>query len=325
MEEFEIILDGVYGLGLNYQDYVSDLAEANGKDIRHRMNTPGGDVAEATAMRNALEGYMKKYPDAKISFEVDGWVQSSATYHMAVSGATVSVNPDTLYMYHNPSSVAFGDHAAMEKQMNFLRDITNIYAQSYAARSGKSVKDTQAEMDAETYYIGQSIVDAGFADVVEGESDGAAMQAIPVVVEMGRKRFQEAVGMLAASAYGQAQIKTNPETVKNNKQETPTMSDKKENETQTPDVSGETARAEAWMAATEANPKLKTALSEKFKSGAGVEFFNGVVAAAEMTVASVSHEEATADDPGELTPAEPKKVVGQSSKTVGMTGEMAEV
>lgn len=325
MEDFEILLDGVYGLDINYQEYTTRLLEANGRNIRHRVNTPGGDVAEATAMRNALDGYMKKYPNAKITFAVDGWVQSAGTYHMAIEGAEVSVNHDTLFMYHNPSSMAFGDYKAMASQMEFLRDMASVYAKSYAARSGKSLEDVQTEMDAETFFIGQAIVDAGFADTVEGEQDAASTHAESVVVEMGRKRIRQTIGRLAAAAYGQT-IQTQPVTANDNiEQETPTMSDKKTDETQVPDVSGETARAEAWMAAIEVNPKLKAALAAKFKEGAPTEFFNGVVAVAEMSAAAQSHADAANDDPGEVSPKEPEINDAKTSRTAGMTGETAEV
>lgn len=331
MDDFEIFLDGVYGLEITYQDYVAQLSKAAGKDILHRMNTPGGDVAEATAMRNALEGYMKKYPDAKIAFAVEGWVQSAGTYHASVKGATVTVSPDSLFMYHNPQSVAFGDHVAMEQKMNFLRDMAGVYAQAYSARSGKSIEDTHTEMDAETYFIGQSIVDAGFADAVEGEAPEETMRAESVVVALGRERFKQTIGRLAAAAYGAKQTNElrpgTPVVDDNNTTGDTEMSEKNKTETVKLDVSMETKRAQAWMDATRAEPNMAAALKQKFVDGASAEFFSGIVAAAEMRAASESETAAAGEtqEIGEVNTGEQNVTMSANPKTPGATGETAEV
>ena len=103
------------------------------------------------------------------------------------------------------------------------------------------------------------------------------------------------------------------------------MSEPKTTETQKPDVSGETARAEAWMVAVEANPALKAVLAAKFKEGASVEFFQGVAAAVEMTAAAKSHAVAQKENVGEITTKEIETKTDEPVMSAGMTGEVLEV
>jgi len=328
MEDFEIILDGDFGFEITYANYVRMLADANGRKLHHKINSSGGDVTEMTAMRNALETYLRKY-NTTATMEVVGWVQSAATYFMMVPGVRVIVNADSLFMYHNPASVAVGDHRAMAKKTAFLSDLADVYAKSYAVRSGKAIEQVRTEMDAETYFIGQAIVDNGFADAVEGEQDRAHMRAESVVVEMGRNRFKQTVGRLAAAAYGgplqPVTAGKQPDRQNNITTGETEMSEPTTKETQKPDVSGETARAEAWMVAVDANPALKAVLAAKFKEGASVEFFQGVAAAVEMTAAAKSHDEAQKENVAPITPGEIKPEPANGVMSAGMTGEVLEV
>lgn len=328
MDEFEIFLDGDFGFEITYANFTRALAEAGGKNLNIKINSPGGSVSEATAMRNSLESYMRKNPNAKVHFTVEGWAQSAATYLMTTPGTTSSVGADSLYMYHNPSSLAWGDHNVMQQQAQFLRDLANTYAQAYAARSGKSIEDTHAEMDAETYFIGQAIVDAGFADSVEGEQSDT-MRAESVVVAMGRERFKQTIGRLAAAAYGARQTnEPRPETPVVDDNNTPgdtEMSNETKPETK-PDVSMETKRAQAWMAATQAEPKMAAALQQKFLDGSTIDFFNGIVAAAEMRAAADSQTTAAAETKaiGTVNTGELDATAKAAPKTPGATGETVE-
>lgn len=331
MDPFEIIFTGDFGWEINYRMLSLALAEAGGKDLFIKVNSPGGDVPEATAIRNSLETYAKKH-GAKVTFEVVGWAQSAMTHVMSMKGAKVIVHPDSMYMYHNPQTFVAGDHIAMEEAGDFLKTITEVYAIAYAERSGKDLAVTKAEMARTTCFVGQAIIDNGFADEMDESSLDYVAGGTTAVVAFGRQQLDKCFGRLAAAAYGN-DLRSQPPSntmlpgdgVKPpaKKEDTNMGEPKKE----VPEVDAGELRVAAWSDAMQAAPVdqhtfLKTCLAQK-KDAA---FFNGLQTSYEMQAeAKVLAESKT------LTPAGSKvpevKIENQDKPksqpaTPGMTGEM---
>lgn len=141
---------------------------ANVATIQVRINSPGGDVFEANAIRAQLQRH-----SAHVVVDVDG-VAASAASVIAMAGDEIRMAEGSFMMIHEASGVTDGDATAHEKTAELLRSVTGEIAQLYARRSGRSVEEILPLMAAETWFTAQGAVDAGLADdVVHGRAVAA--------------------------------------------------------------------------------------------------------------------------------------------------------
>lgn len=180
-EEAEIL---VYGRITQYKgddndpdvtakDFDKMLKEAKAKGAKRlnlRINSPGGAVFQAVAMRTMLMN--AGFDELKVSIE--GMCASAATFLACVPGTRVSIGEGSMYMIHNPSSITWGDARVMEKEAEVLRKIEENARNIYAGRSGKSEDELKDLMDDETWFTAQEAIDAGFADELIDGSEAAA-------------------------------------------------------------------------------------------------------------------------------------------------------
>jgi ATP-dependent Clp endopeptidase proteolytic subunit ClpP len=158
---------GLWGIGA--KQFAKDLKDlGNVSQITLRINSPGGSVFDGTAIYNLLKEH-----SANIDTYIDGIAASMGSV-IALAGNTVNIADNAYFMIHNPSGVAIGEAKDMEKTKQLLETITTTMANLYAARTGMSDDEVRAAMDAETWYVGQEAVDAGFADATTEAVDMAA-------------------------------------------------------------------------------------------------------------------------------------------------------
>lgn len=143
------------------------LKEAGGKRVRVRLNTPGGDVFEATAINNLLKSY-----DGEVEAVVDGIV-ASAGVHLMQGASTVSMASNAMLMIHNPWSVQVGEAADMRKHADLLDKVRETIITSYQERSELSAEELAEMMDAETWMTAKEAKSHGFIDAITGKSDAA--------------------------------------------------------------------------------------------------------------------------------------------------------
>ena len=126
--------------------------------IHLRINSPGGDVMEATAIKTALE-----QSSAKVIAHVDGLAASAASFLM-LAADEIEIAPGGFVMIHNPSTLAWGDANAMRQCADLLDTIRNSIVSQYATRAKPCVADLVAMMDAETWLSAEQAVEQGFVD-----------------------------------------------------------------------------------------------------------------------------------------------------------------
>lgn len=153
-----------------FDEMLKDAKAKGAKKLNLRINSPGGAVFQAVAMRTML---MNAGFD-EINVSIDGLCASAATLMACIPGAHVTINEGAMYMIHNPASVAWGDARVMEHEAGMLRKIENDMHSIYAKRCGKDEKDVKTLMDEETWFTAKEAVDNGFADEF---SDGAQVAA----------------------------------------------------------------------------------------------------------------------------------------------------
>ena len=89
--------------------------------IRCRINSPGGDVAAALLIANALRD-QRVTRGRSVETIVDGLAASSASI-IAMAGSPVVMSDNAIMMVHNPWVIALGDSEAMRKTADVLDDV----------------------------------------------------------------------------------------------------------------------------------------------------------------------------------------------------------
>jgi ATP-dependent Clp protease protease subunit len=109
----------------------SDLENGTG-DITVWVNSPGGDCFAAAQIYNMLRDYK-----GNVTVKIDSLAASAASV-IAMAGDTVLVSPVSMLMIHNPSTVAMGDTAEMEKAIEMLSEVKDSIINAYQAKTGLS-------------------------------------------------------------------------------------------------------------------------------------------------------------------------------------------
>jgi ATP-dependent protease ClpP protease subunit len=309
MDPYEIILEGTFGWEITLEGFMEALRGANGDDLLIKMSSSGGSVQVSTGIKNAIESYMASN-GAKVTFDVIGWAQSAGSYTMMIQGATRIVHANTLWMHHNPMDCVCGDHVAMAKKADILSRLTTTYAQAYSQISGKAETDVLTEMDAETFLVGQEIVDAGFADeIVDSQGIEPAASGKDGLVRIGRQNIKKVSQVLQAAAFGET---PQAPAIKPPKEEPTQMAIEKTDEKV---LQAATERAKAFAAAMSAMPERNEQLLAAFEAGKPAEYFEG------MTALST---EMKADAEAKAEAAEAKKKLELAGKKPGEGGDGVE-
>ena len=129
-------------------------------DITVWINSPGGDCVAAAQIYNMLSNYK-----GKVTVKIDG-IAASAASVIAMAGDTVLVSPVSMLMIHNPATIAWGDHAEMQKAINMLSEVKESIINAYVLKTGLSRPKLSHLMDAETWMDANKAVELGFADEI---------------------------------------------------------------------------------------------------------------------------------------------------------------
>lgn len=169
---YDIIGSGFFEEGLTGKSVRDELAKMDKKQpINVRINSPGGDVFEAVAIRAQLE----QWPGG-VNVQIDGLAASAASY-VATVGETVSMAEGSMFMVHDPWTIAVGNAAEMAKAAATLDKIADSLVGAYAKKAGKTDAEVRETMRAETWMTADESIAYGLAD--EKSAERAAAWAIP--------------------------------------------------------------------------------------------------------------------------------------------------
>lgn len=157
---------------VTYRSFIDELnGLGNKKTINVAINSAGGDVFAANAIYTAL-----KMNAATVTGTIMGICASAATIVlMACDSRRIAKN--AILMVHNPSVSLWGPYQADD--LIKLAEVTNTVKKSIVAAYMERLDKTEDEigelMDAESWYVGQEAIDAGFCDgLIEGDFSNAA-------------------------------------------------------------------------------------------------------------------------------------------------------
>lgn len=136
----------------------SALAQANGRDVTLRLNSPGGDAFAGIAIANLLRGY-----SGEVTAIVDGLAASAASV-IAMGADKLLMGRGSQLMIHRASMLAVGNANTMRSAAADLEKLDESMADIYAAKSGMGAADALALMNEETYMSAKQAVASKLAD-----------------------------------------------------------------------------------------------------------------------------------------------------------------
>jgi ATP-dependent Clp protease protease subunit len=147
--------------GITAKAFAEQLREhKNVKTINVRINSPGGNVFDATAIFNTLRNH-----GAKVITHIEGAALSAASL-VAMAGDEIRMAANGYLMIHDPSSAVRGRADEMRKHAEMLDRVKATLVATYATRT-KQPSDVIAKMMSEETWLGAEDAKAkGFADTV---------------------------------------------------------------------------------------------------------------------------------------------------------------
>lgn len=163
------VIDGYWGA--TAKDVIDGLQAAGSKPVHLHINSPGGDVFEARAMVAAVRAHAPG-----VTVYIDGLAASAASY-LALAGQQVHIQDGAMLMVHNAWTVAYGNKTELTKTADLLDKIDGTIAADYQRKTGATLEQIAAWMDAETWFTAAEAKTAGFVDSVVGADAGTQARA----------------------------------------------------------------------------------------------------------------------------------------------------
>lgn len=158
------VIGGFWG-DIIASDVVREIDALDVAEMHVYINSPGGDVYDGIAIRNAL-----RRSSASIVVHVDGLAASAASF-IAAAGDTVIMGENAELMIHDAWTIALGNADELRVVADDLDRISDNIAGMYAEKAGGTAAEWRAVMKAETWYSASEAVAAGLADRTEGTAD----------------------------------------------------------------------------------------------------------------------------------------------------------
>lgn len=152
-----------------------ELEVLRGADrVTVRLNSCGGDLYTGLAIHNVLRSL-----DAEVTVRIEG-IAASAASVIACAGDRVVVTPGSILMVHEGALGLLGYYTGADLRALVADMDAGVRAMLgvYAAKTGRPEDELREMVEAETWMVGQEIVDAGFADVLEDAGQDGGEPAV---------------------------------------------------------------------------------------------------------------------------------------------------
>lgn len=159
--------------GYSLVDLQNDLSKAEGKEIRVRFNSPGGDVQEGFAMYDELRRYAKENK-VKVHTFAEANLASIATVPF-LAGDTRTISKSIEPFVHNAWNEVVGDARSMRANADELDRCNDKIARHYSDHTELTYKEARDLMNNETSITAKEAVSIRFATAIEKISRPAAL------------------------------------------------------------------------------------------------------------------------------------------------------
>jgi ATP-dependent Clp protease protease subunit len=191
-------------------DFDKALKKAkSAKRVKLRINSPGGNVYQAVAMRSMLAGAGFK----DLNIYVEGLCASAATLLACIPGAKAYMAEGSHYMLHNPWTVVMGNAAEMEHEAKVLRGMEGDFRAMYAKKCGGDDETIKAWMDDETWFTAKEAQENGFIDEITEAPEAVAACVDPRMMEAMKGMYKHVPDGIAVKDEAVAVTETAPPPV----------------------------------------------------------------------------------------------------------------
>lgn len=178
VDVLDVIGKGLLTRGVTADAVVASLRASRPRNINVRVNSAGGSVPEATAIRSVLAE--RAQAGAKVNVQVIGLAASAATI-VVDAGTDVAIARGAFFMVHEAAAETPGrgtadDHRRAQDVLRAVNDnMVSMYTAGSARRGRyKTADDFRGAMKRETYFTANEAVAWGLADRVIDEVRVAA-------------------------------------------------------------------------------------------------------------------------------------------------------
>jgi ATP-dependent protease ClpP protease subunit len=193
---------GFFSEGLTAKSFAAQMSKVRGP-LEVHINSGGGDVFDGIAIGNAIRKHK-----STVTTVVDGIAASIASV-IAQAGQERIMQPGSMMMIHDASTMCWGDEAEMVKTAGVLGKNSDNIASIYADRAGGTPAQWRDTMRGETWYTADEAVGAGLADRVgDGDAelpagmDLAAFSAVPGRIAARLRTMPQAKAPVIVAADG---------------------------------------------------------------------------------------------------------------------------
>lgn len=173
-----IIIDGEIGWDVTDKEFINALKNETG-DVEIHINSGGGSVFHGISIFNAIKAYNK----GKVTVTITSLCASIASY-IALSADKVKAYDNAVYMIHNASVGAWGDHRELTKKAEILKGLTGIIAKAYLDKTAMGEAEIETLMNDETFFYGAEMLDYGFVDeIISTDAEQPKDQALALASE----------------------------------------------------------------------------------------------------------------------------------------------
>jgi len=155
------IYDEIGWFGIMAETFVKEMETIKAKTVHIRLNTPGGDVFDGTAIANAI-----KQHKSKTIIHIDGLAASIGSI-IALAGDEIHMAENAFFMFHEAWSFVIGNASNMRDEADLLDKIDGVLAKTYAKKTGKEVNEIKDLMSAETWLTAEEALEMGMIDSIE--------------------------------------------------------------------------------------------------------------------------------------------------------------
>ncbi len=162
----ELLINGDIGdYGITATNIRQQLSTMSG-DITIKINSRGGSVFEGVEIFNLI----REYDRGTVTIIIGSLAASIASY-IALAGHKIIVHDNSTFMIHNAWTFTYGNGDELRKTAAILDGLTSIIAKKYISKTGKSKEIIKNEMDKESFYFANEILEFGFCDEIISSDD----------------------------------------------------------------------------------------------------------------------------------------------------------
>jgi len=165
---YDVIGKDFWGEGVGAKEFAEEVSNLKVDTINVRINSPGGQVFEGTAIYNTLVNHV-----AKITVAIDGMALSAASF-IAMAGDHISMAENAMMMIHDPIGISIGSAADMRKQADMMDKAKINIIKTYQNQVEKDDQELSDMMEQETWMTADEALGHGFIHEVTAAMKMAA-------------------------------------------------------------------------------------------------------------------------------------------------------